>query len=74
MTDDALRALTCLIEGESSLFIVRPTGNMYIIELKDLVKEQDKNGVLSGVDAEDLTLWKVGMTMASDTTTNSPAG
>jgi hypothetical protein len=30
--------------------------------------------VLSRVDASDLTLWKVRMTMASDSITNSPAG
>jgi hypothetical protein len=42
--------------------------------LKDLIKEKGKNGVFRGVDAHDLTLWKVRMTMASDSTTNSPTG
>ncbi|KAI0250344.1 hypothetical protein BJV78DRAFT_1283292 [Lactifluus subvellereus] len=59
MADDALRALICLIEGESSAFIVYPTGSMNIIQLKELVHEKGKNGVLSNVDAKDLTLWKV---------------
>jgi hypothetical protein len=74
MTDDAPRALTCLIEGETSLFRVKPTGSMDILELKDLIHEKGKNGVLSIVDAKDLVLWKVRMTMARDSTTNSPAG
>ena len=74
MADDAPRALNCLIEGDSSPFKVKPTGSNDIIDLKKLIWEECKNGVLSSVDASDLTLWKVRMTMASDSTTNSPAG
>jgi len=76
MADDTLRTLVCLIAGESSLrlFKVNPTVSMDIMDLKGLIKEKRKNGVLSGVDAKDLTLWKVRMTMARDDTTNSPAG
>jgi hypothetical protein len=70
MADDALGALFSLIEGESVLFKVEPTGSM----LRELIKEKGKNGVLKSVNAADLTLWKVRMTMASDSTTNSPAG
>jgi hypothetical protein len=51
---------------------------MDIIELKDLIKEKGINATehARGVLAKDLTLWKVRMTMASDSdsTTNSPAG
>jgi hypothetical protein len=65
MADDAPRALVCLIEGESPLFIVKPTGNMYIIELKDLIKERGINATEHArVLAKDLTLWKVRMTTA----------
>ena len=74
MADDAPRALTCLIEGDSSLFPVSVTGDENIMVLKDLIREKRKNGVLSNVDAADLTLWKVRMITASDSTTNSPAG
>jgi hypothetical protein len=76
MADDRAldRALTCLIEGDSSLFQVNVTGGENIMVLKDLIREKRKNGVLSNVDATDLTLWKVRMIMASDSTTNSPAG
>ena len=61
MADDAPRpqALLCLIEGESSLaslFMVRPTGNMYIFDLKVLIQEQGIIGI--AVFAKDLTLWK----------------
>ena len=65
MADDALRALICLIEGASSLFMVKQTGSMDIINLKELIEEECKNGFRS-VDTKDLTLWKV-------STTNSPA-
>jgi hypothetical protein len=74
MTDDAPRALRCLIEGESSLFMVKPTGSMDILELKYLIQEQGKNGVLSSVDATELVIWKLRMSMARESTTNFPAG
>jgi Crinkler effector protein N-terminal domain len=74
MADDAPRALLCLIAGESSPFTVEPTGSTYIIDLKDLIKKKGKNGVLGRVLAKDLTLWKVRMVMASDSTANSLAG
>jgi hypothetical protein len=70
MADDAVRALTCIIQGGVSLFRVEPTGNMDILKLKMLIKEQLKNGVRGSVDAPDLTLWKVRMTMANNSTTN----
>jgi hypothetical protein len=71
MADDAPRTLVCLIAGESSLFKVKPTGRMDISDLKDLIM---KEGFNATVLAEDLTLWKVRMTMAGDSTTNSPTG
>jgi hypothetical protein len=47
---------------------------MDIMDLKKLIKEEGKHGVLRNVDAKDLILRKVRMTTASDSTTNSPAG
>jgi hypothetical protein len=73
MADEAPCTLNCLIEGESLLFRAKPAGNKDVIDLRKLIWEERKNGVLSSVDATDLTLWKV-RTMASDSTTNSPAG
>jgi len=35
----------------------------HIADLKDSIKEKCKNGVLRGVLAKDLTLWKVRMTL-----------
>ena len=55
--------LTCLIEGESSPFIVEPKEDMNIMKLKDLIQEKGKNGVLGSVDAADMILWKVRMIM-----------
>ena len=71
MADDSLRALLCLVEGEPFVFRVKPAGNTDIIDLRGLIKEERKNGVLSNVDAAVLTLWKVGTTVASDSTANS---
>ena len=59
MADDAIHALICLVEGDSSVFIVEPTGDMDIMDLKDLIWEENKNNVLNGVDSSDLILWKV---------------
>ena len=71
MSDDSPRALLCLIEGESSLFMVELAGNKDIIALKDLIKEKGINSTKHAVLAKDLTLWKVRMTIVSDSTTNS---
>jgi hypothetical protein len=74
MADVASLCLMCLIEGESTLFGVEPARNANIMKLKKLIKEERKNRVLCNVDAADLTLYKVRMTTASDSTTDSPAG
>jgi hypothetical protein len=74
MANDASRSLLCLIEGESTVFKVKPAGSDDIIALKKLIKEKGKNGVFKSVDANILILWKVRITMANDGTTNSPAG
>ena len=74
MADNIPRTLLCLIEGEDKLFKVRPKGDDDIVDLKDLIKEKGINVAEHAVLAKDLTLWKVRMTMASDSTTNSPAG
>ena len=73
MADDAVRTLLCLIEGDSTWFKVKPTGSMDIVDLRKLIWEE---GIKrdSGILAKDLTLWKVRMTMASDSTTDAPAG
>jgi Crinkler effector protein N-terminal domain len=59
----ALPALICLIEGDSSPFIVRPEEDITIMDLKKLIREERKNGVLARIDAADLLLWKVRMIM-----------
>ena len=74
MADDASYVLVCLIEGESSIFKVELARNRDIMDLKKCIKEERKNSTLSSVDSIDLILWKVRMIMASDSTTNSPAG
>jgi hypothetical protein len=73
MSDKPYRIL-CLIEGDTTIFAVIALPIISIGELKYTIKEKCKNGVLHSVLAKDLTLWKVRMTLASDSTTNSPAG
>ena len=53
----------CLIEGESSPFIVGPKENISIMELKDLIHQKGINVTERAVLAKDLTLWKVRMIM-----------
>ena len=63
MANDSPRALVCRVEGESTPFRVELAGNKDIMDLKNFIKEKCKNGTLSGVNAKDLTLWKVRMTL-----------
>jgi Crinkler effector protein N-terminal domain len=70
MADDATRALICLITGESTVFKVQPNRRDDIMDLKELIKGEGKNGVLNSVLAKYLILWKVRTTMASDSSTN----
>jgi hypothetical protein len=56
----------CLVEGNSAIFPVIASPTTSISMLKYLIKEKRKHGVLSNIDATDLTLWRVRMTMASD--------
>jgi hypothetical protein len=53
------RTLWCLVEGDSSAFKVKPTLNADVDDLKALVYEEGKHGILRDVDAKDLGLWKV---------------
>jgi hypothetical protein len=62
MTDATYR-IWCLVEGENTLFPVIASPALSIGELKDLIKEKGKNGVLNSTDAKDLNLWKVRMTL-----------
>jgi hypothetical protein len=66
--------LWCLVEEDNTLFPIIASPALSVGQLKDLIKEKRKHGALSNIDATDLTLWKVRVTMASDSTTNSPAG
>ena len=53
--------LTCLIEGESSAFIVEPKEDDHIMRLKDLIQEEGINPTEHAFLAKDLILWKVRM-------------
>ena len=49
----------CFVEGDATPFSITAMPTISISNLKDKIKEKGKNGVLSNVDAKDLTLWKV---------------
>lgn len=57
--NDAVCTLACLIKGNSTWFKVKPTGSIDIVDLRKLIWEEGKNGVLRGVLAKDLTLCHV---------------
>ena len=52
------RVLWCFIKGDSTAFRVAAPGKASIDEVKNLVWEKEKNGVLCGTDAKNLVLWK----------------
>ena len=55
--------LWCLIDGDKTVFDVVIPMNEYIANLKASIKEQGINVTKHAVDAKDLTLWKVRMTL-----------
>ena len=59
MANVASLKLRCFIKGDSIPFRVTPAGEAEIDDLKDLVWERKKNGVLRDTDASDLVLWQV---------------
>ena len=75
MADNALRSLIYIIEGQSSPLEVEIAGDERIHNLKDLIRDRGRNRVFRSVNPKDLILWKVRISVESDsTTTNSPAG
>jgi hypothetical protein len=71
---DTMYQLWCLVEGDDTLFPIIAPSTTSIGVLKDMIKEKGINPTEHAVDAKGLTLWKVRMSIASDNTTNSPAG
>jgi hypothetical protein len=57
--ESAQYQLWCLIEDDSAPFLVPVHTSTYVAELKKLIYENGKAGILHGTDAKDLTLWKV---------------
>jgi hypothetical protein len=58
-SEDAPCQLWCLVEGDSTPFKITSPTNIDIDDLKKLIHEERKQGVLQGVDAVDLVLLKV---------------
>jgi len=61
MADDSYR-FWCLVEGDTAIFSVFASPNMLIDDLKDRIKEK-AHSTLIGVDAKDLRLWEVRMSL-----------
>ena len=60
MADNAIYMLWCMVSDEGIPFKIRfPSIDFDIGNLKELIKEKIKNGILDGIDATDLALWKV---------------
>jgi hypothetical protein len=51
--------LWCLIDGDPKAFKVTLAPIADVDDLKKLIYENGKAGILHGTDAKDLTLWKV---------------
>jgi hypothetical protein len=59
MTDDTVRKLWCLVEGDRTPFQVDAPPSMNIAQLKELVHEKGIDATKNTVLAKDLKLWKV---------------
>lgn len=57
---DTHRVLWCFIKGDSTAFPVSAPGDADIGDVKDLVWEKRKNGILRETEALAMTLWEVG--------------
>ena len=66
MINDPHRALWCVIKGDSTAFQVTAPGKASIDELKNLVWEKRKNGVLREIHATDLVLLNVSSEWLAD--------
>jgi len=53
------RMLWCLIQGESTPFMVTAPVDINIFQLKELVREKGIDSTKTSVLAKDLILWKV---------------
>ena len=63
MADNANCVLWCLVDGKDTPFKIRVPINFDIGDVKELVKEKRKNGILREIDATDLVLWNMSTSM-----------
>jgi hypothetical protein len=54
----------CFIEGDEEPFFITPSSTTIVARLKDMIKDE-KSRVLQRVDSQELTLWKVPLTVIS---------
>jgi hypothetical protein len=52
-----------MVGRDPNLCHINASPVLLISELRNLIKEEKKNGVLNGIDASALKLWKVRMTL-----------
>jgi hypothetical protein len=59
MANDTHRIIWCLLKGDSIAFPIFAPADAVIDELKKLIKAENENELLNGIDAKNLKLWKV---------------
>ena len=57
--------LNCLIEGESTVFVVTVGRDVRVSKSKEIIKSKREEDTLKDVGAHNLALWKVGDIVAS---------
>jgi len=70
MTDNHLR-LFCLVDGESTSFSVHVDPSETVDDLKVAIKDKNPE-TFNGVDAKDLTLWRVSIPVDDDDNDDIP--
>ena len=51
--------LSCLVDGDPRLFMVKAHPDIILLEFVSLVYAQKDKGILKGINASDIILWKV---------------
>ncbi|KAF8330657.1 hypothetical protein F5887DRAFT_1178530 [Amanita rubescens] len=59
MPDDTVRVLRCLVKGATIPMKVSPSVDDDVDDLKAMVHERGKNGILRDTDIQDLFVWKL---------------
>ena len=73
MPDDTVRVLRCLVKGATRHMKISPSIDNDVDDLKAIVHERGKDGILRDTDIHDLLVWKVRTTLRLDVATHNLA-